>query len=125
PSELPLPMAEEASLSPDGRRIAYVPFSNRTMIPGGYVSIKKYRGGTASPVWIADLADSSIEKLPRPDSNDFNPMWVGDRVYFLSDRDGPTALFCYEPGSRAVRRLTEAKGPDIKSASACRDAIVY
>jgi hypothetical protein len=87
PAELPLPMAEEGSLSPDGRRVTYVPFSNRFTISDGYTAIKKYRGGTASPVWIADLADSSIEKLPRTDSSDFNPMWVGERVYFLSDRE--------------------------------------
>jgi tricorn protease len=125
PEELPLPMAVEGSLSPDGKRLAYVPYANTVPSPGGYVSIKRYRGGTASPVWIADLADSAVEKLPRTDSTDFNPMWVGDRVYFLSDRDGPTALFAYEPKTKAVRRLTDATGPDIKSASACADAIAY
>jgi len=125
PAELPLPQAEEGSLSPDGKRIAYVPLSNKPQFPGGFRPIRNYRGGTASAVWIADLADSSITKVPRSDSNDFNPMWVGDRVYFLSDRDGPTTLFAYDAASKQVRRVLDASGADIKSASGCTDAIVY
>ncbi len=125
PTELPLPMAEEGSLSPDGKRIAYVPLSNKPQFPGSFRPVRHYRGGTASAVWVADLADSSITKVPRQDSNDFNPMWVGDRVYFLSDRDGPTTLFAYDPASKKVRRVLGPEPEDIKSASACRDAIVY
>ena len=104
PAELPLPQAEDGSLSPDGKRIAYVPLSNKPQFPGAFRPVRNYRGGTASPVWIADLADSAITKVPRTDSNDFNPMWVGDRVYFLSDRDGPTTLFAYDPASKEVKR---------------------
>jgi tricorn protease len=125
PAELPLPEAEEGSFSPDGKRIAYVPYSNRVPFPGGHVAWKRYRGGLASPVWIADLADSSVEKLPREKSNDFNPMWVGNRVYFLSDRSGPTTLFAYDLDTQKVSQLLDNGGPDIKSASACADAIVY
>ncbi len=125
PTELPLPMAEDGALSPDGKRIAYVPYSNKPQFPGAYRPLRNYRGGTASPLWIADLDDSSITKVPRTDSNDYNPMWIGNRVYFLSDRDGPTTLFAYEPESKAVRRLLDPAETDIKSASACRDAIVY
>lgn len=125
PAELPLPQAEDGSLSPDGKRIAYVPLSNKPQFPGAYRPVRNYRGGTASPIWIAELADSSRTMVPRTDSNDFNPMWVGDRVYFLSDRDGPTTLFVYEPGAKEVRRVLDPAGDDIKSASACADAIVY
>jgi tricorn protease len=125
PTELPLPMGEEASFSPDGSRLAYVPFWNRRSAPGGYISWKHYRGGKASPIWIADLADSKIEKIPRKDSNDFNPMWVGDKIYFLSDRDGPVCLFSYEPASKEVKRVQAANGQDILSASGGNGAIVY
>lgn len=125
PTELPLPQAEDGSFSPDGKRIAYVPLSNKPQFPGAFRPLRNYRGGTASPIWIADLSDSAITKVPRADSNDFNPMWVGDRVYFLSDRDGTTTLFAYDPASREVKRLLDAQGNDIKSASACADAIVY
>lgn len=125
PSELPLPQAESGSLSPDGKRIAYVPLSNMPAFPGAARPIRNYRGGTAAAIWIADMADSAITKVPRKDSNDFNPMWVGDRVYFLSDRDGATTLFVYDPAKNEVRRLLEPGRHDIKSASATADAIVY
>jgi tricorn protease len=125
PTELPLPMAEEGSLSPDGKRIAYVPFTNTRAFPGASIAWKKYRGGKAPFIWVADLATLDVEKVPHTDANDFNPMWVGETVYFLSDRDGPTALYAYDLGTKKVRRLTDAAGPDIKSAGACADAIVF
>lgn len=125
PSELPLPQAESGSLSPDGKRIAYVPLSNMPTFPGAFRPIRNYRGGTAAAIWIADLADSAITKVPRKDSNDFNPMWIGDRVYFLSDREGATTLFVYDPTKNEVRRLLNPGPHDIKSASAALDAIVY
>jgi len=49
---------------------------------------KRYRGGQTRKIWIADMADSSVVPIPRENSNDFNPMWVGDRIYFLSDAKG-------------------------------------
>jgi tricorn protease len=125
PTELPLPMGEEGSFSPDGARLAYVPFWNRRSAPGAYISWKHYRGGKASPIWIANLADSHIERIPRKDSNDFNPMWVGDKVYFLSDREGPVSLFSYDPASKEVNRVLPANGQDILSASGGNGAIVY
>jgi tricorn protease len=119
PAQLPLSMAEEGSYSPDGSHIAYVP--NFQWEPYW----KNYRGGQTTPIWIADLADSSVVKVPRPDSNDSTPMWIGDQVYFLSDRDGPITLFAYDLRSRAVTRLLNASGFDITSASAGAGAIVY
>ncbi|MCJ7564492.1 MAG: PDZ domain-containing protein [Candidatus Aminicenantes bacterium] len=117
--KLPLPMGFEASYSPDGSRIAYVPLSR------AFTAWKRYRGGRATPIWIASLADSRIEKLPRENSNDFNPMWVGDKVYFLSDRNGAVTLFAYDTKSKKVSRVIENGGLDLKSAAAGPGAIVY
>jgi tricorn protease len=119
PKKLPLPMGFEGSFSPDGRRIAYVPLARAFNV------WKRYRGGLATPIWIADLADSSIEKIPRTDSNDFNPMWIGDKVYFLSDREGPVTLFFYDVKTKEVTRVLKNDGLDLKSASAGPGAIVY
>jgi tricorn protease len=120
PSELPLPMAERGSYSPDGTQIAYVP--NFQWEPFW----KGYRGGQTTPVWIANLADSSVVKIPRyNNSNDNDPMWVDDTVYFLSDRDGPVTLFAYDTHTRSVKRLLPAKGFDITGASSDGSAIVY
>jgi tricorn protease len=127
PTELPLPMAEDGSLSPDGKRIAYVPFSNKPQFPGPMRPLKNYRGGSASPLWIADLDDSSIIKVERTTSADFNPMWIGDTIYFLSDREGPTTIYACDVAGKSIRRIVDPKdaGGDIKSASACADAIVF
>ncbi|HEX5271551.1 MAG TPA: protease, partial [Gemmataceae bacterium] len=125
PSELPLPMAEEASYAPDGNKVAYVPFTNTRGYPGGYIAWKKYRGGSAPFVWIANLDNSAVEKVPHKDSNDFNPMYVGGRVYFLSDRDGATTLFAYDPSTKEVKCVLPPNGADVKSASAHGDAIAF
>jgi len=125
PEELPLPMAEEGSYSPDGTRLAYVPYTNFRESTMFYRGLKHYRGGTASPVWIANLADSAIEKVPRTDSNDSAPMWVGERVYFLSDRTGPVSLFAYDTRTRQVSEALASDGQDIKSISAGPDALAF
>lgn len=119
PKKLPLPMGFEGSYSQNGRSIAYVPLSR------AFYAWKRYRGGLATPIWIADLTDSSIEKVPRKKSNDYNPMWVGDKVYFLSDREGPVTLFAYDIKTKKVTRILNNNGLDLKSASAGPGAIVY
>jgi tricorn protease len=119
PNEVPLPMGYAGSYSPDGTMLAYEP------IPRGFGAWKRYRGGMASQIWIARLSDSGVEKIPRSDSNDFNPMWVGDKVYFLSDRGGPITLFVYDAKTKKVTQLIQNNGLDIKSASAGPDGIVY
>lgn len=123
--ELPLPMAEEGSYSPDGKRLAYVPFTNTRAFPGNYIAWKRYRGGSTPFVWLVDLATEAVEKIPCSASNDFNPMWVGSKVYFLSDRDGPTTLYAYDLAAKDVQRVLSSYGSDIKSASACADSIAY
>ena len=118
PTQLPLPIGAEGSYSPDGKEFAYVPLDHAFEI------WKRYRGGQTSPVWIARLSDSSVVSIPRDNSNDFNPMWVGDRVYFLSDRNGPMSLLSYDTGKKAVSVALNNDGLDFKYASAGPDAIV-
>ena len=125
PGLLPLPMGEEGVLSADGSMLAYVPYWNRRAQAYNYISWKRYRGGLASPVWIARLSDSSVEKLPREKSNDFNPLWVGNRIYFLSDRNGAVTLFYYETSSKKVAEAVKNSGADIRWASAGPGAIAY
>ncbi len=115
---LPLPMGYEAAYSPDGQRLAYVPLAR------AFQAWKRYRGGRATPIWIADLKDSRIEKVPRDGSNDFCPSWVGDNVYFLSDRAGRTALFSYDLKAKTVTQAAAPQDMEFKSASAGPGAIV-
>jgi tricorn protease len=124
PQEVPLPSAVEGSYSPDSSHLAYVPFTNFAEAWQFQRGLKHYRGGKASPVWIANLVDSSVEKIPRTDSNDLTPMWVGNRIYFLSDRSGPVNLYVYDVTTKQVSEAIRNNGLDIKSASAGPDAIV-
>ena len=117
--KLPLPMGFEGSYSPDGQHLAYVPIGR------AFTAWKRYRGGEATPIWIVTLANGHTEKIPREGSNDYNPMWVGDKIYFLSDRNGPVSLFSYDPRSKQVKQALENQNLDLKSASEGPGAIVY
>ena len=121
PERLPIPTAHEASYSPDGARIAYLPYGDE------FETWKHYRGGTASVVWLYDPADHSVEEVPRPEggSNDTDPMWLGETVYFLSDRAGELNLFSYDPATRAVVQHTFHEDFPVLAASAGGGRIVY
>ncbi len=118
PTQLPIPIAEGASFSPDASHIAYVPHIKWE------AAWKRYHGGQTTPIWILDLKDSSIVKIPRDNSNDDTPMWVGDTIYFLSDRNGPVSLFAYDTKTKQVSEALHSDGLDFKTASAGPDAIV-
>jgi tricorn protease len=119
PRKIDLPMGFEAAFSGNGSQLAYVPTER------AFTTWKRYRGGQTTPLWIVTLATGQVLKVPRDNSNDFNPMWIGDKVYFLSDRRGPVTLFSYDTKTRQVKQLIENRGLDFKSAGAGADAIVY
>ncbi len=119
PEVLPLDMAEDGSYSADASHIAYEPVFHWQR------AWKRYHGGQTLKIWLADLSDSSVVAVPRQNSNDFNPMWVGDKVYFLSDRGGSVGIWAYDTRTRAVKEMLANQGLDVKSASATDDAIVY
>jgi tricorn protease len=119
PQQIPLPLAHGGSYSPDGTQLAYEPVFH------WQPAWKRYRGGQTTPIWIASLADSKVLPIPRDNSNDSTPMWVGNTIYFLSDRNGPVTLFAYDTASKKVTQVIENKGLDLKSASAGPGGIVY
>jgi tricorn protease len=117
PEVLPMWRGEAASFSPDGQRLAYVPNLK------WQDAWKRYRGGQTTQVYVVDLKTLQLEKVPRENSNDDNPVWIGDKVYFLSDRNGANTLFSYDTKTKAVERLIENKGLDLKSISAGPDGM--
>src|SRR6185312_10862811 len=101
PTELPLPSGEMGSYSGDASRIAYVPgFQWEPYWKG-------YKGGQHTEIWISRLADASTVRIANLNSNESDPMWVGGKVYFLSDRDGPQTLYAYDTATRQVQRLID------------------
>jgi tricorn protease len=101
-TKLPIPNGVQASYSPDGAYIAYTPLGDRS---GQW---KHYRGGTASRVWVYRCSDHEVEQIPQPEGrcNDLDPRWMGDTVYFRSDRNGEYNLFAYHPKTKSVQQLT-------------------
>src|SRR5687767_13874957 len=126
PEPLPIPRAFTGVYSPDGSRIAHEEFST-AFIPAWYEASywKNYRGGRTHPIRVMTLSDHSIEKLPWDNSNDTNPMWIGNTIYFLSDRNGLVNLFAYRTDSKQLTQLTRHDDFDVMNASAGADAIVY
>ena len=123
---LPMPRAFSGGYAPDGRRIAFEEVST-VFVPAWYESSfwRHYRGGRTRPIRILSIADNSVEKLPWRDSNDSDPMWVGNAIYFLSDRSGTTNVFSYRLDTKEVTQLTRHVDADVLNASATTDAIVY
>jgi tricorn protease len=123
---LPMPRAFSGAYSPDSRRYAYEEIST-AFIPGWYETSmwRHYRGGRTQPVRIMTLADHSVEKLPWRDSNDGDPMWVGNTIYFLSDRNFTRNLFAYRLDTKALTQVTHHDDSDIMTAGAGPDAVVY
>ncbi len=119
PTMLPLPEAVNGSLSPDGNRIAYTPYDFLN------TEWRYYRGGMEAHILLAQLTDGSIERLPAGDYNDRYPMWVGDKVYFLSDRTGTANLYVYDLKSKQTKSLTAFEKYGIRSATTAGDAIAF
>ncbi len=119
PEVLPMWRGEAASYSPDATRIAYVPNLK------WQVAWKRYHGGQTTPIYLLRLSDLQLEKVTRENSNDDDPVWVGDTVYFLSDRKGAVTIFAYDTKTKTVKQVLDNKGLDLKSLSAGPDALVY
>jgi tricorn protease len=102
PEQLPIPHGFEASFSPDGTRIAYCPQRDVT---GQW---KNYRGGTHSRVWVFHRKSNEVVQIPQPESrcNDSDPNWVGDKLYFRSDRNGEYNVYTFDLESKAVKQIT-------------------
>jgi tricorn protease len=121
PEQMKIPYAFRAALSPDGTRIAYNPLYD------AFIQWKHYRGGTNSVIWVVKLSDYSVEKIPQPKdrANDPGPMWIGDKVYFRSDRNGEFNLYSYDPKTKDVKQLTFHDDYPVLAASAGGGKIIY
>jgi len=120
-TQLEIPNAFGASYSPDGQMMAYTP------LPEAFRQWKHYRGGMIDRIFLFSFKDKSVIKIPQPAEgcNDTQPFWIGNIVYFRSDRNGEFNLFSYDMLSKQVSQLTEFKDFPVLYVSGGNGKIVY
>ena len=97
---MPMPRAYQGKISSDGKRIAY-------RMPSSWDEERRnYRGGQNRPIWIMDLTTFDLDTTPFAGSKEMDPVWVGDAVYFLSDRDGVSNVWNYDTKTKKLAQST-------------------
>ncbi|HET7458949.1 MAG TPA: PDZ domain-containing protein [Gemmatimonadaceae bacterium] len=121
PVQLPMPYGEFASVSRDGKTLAYLPAAvdARTW--------KRYRGGWAPDVWTFDLATGKARNVTHDEANDAQPMWHDSTLYFLSDRGANERgnIWAYDATKDTFRQVTTYDDFDVKYPSIGPSDIVF
>ncbi|HRP01127.1 MAG TPA: PDZ domain-containing protein [Candidatus Kapabacteria bacterium] len=108
-----------ASFSPDGKKMAY----NR--IFREYRTWKRYSGGQADDIYIFDFATKKLENISNTKFQDIIPMWSGDKIYYLSDRDFTMNIFCYDLKTKQTKKITNFDNYDVKFPSLGKHHIAF
>ncbi len=118
---MPMPRAYQGKISPDGKRVAY------RMNNSWDEERRNYRGGQNRAIWIEDLSTHEVTTPPWQDSKEMDPAWIGDVVYFLSDRDGVSNVWSYDTRTTALAQVTKFRDFDVKTldASTSANAVVF
>lgn len=117
---MPIPRAVNGEVSPDGNHIAY------QQIAFWDPEWRNHRGGQAKPIWIVDLKDYSLKMTPQTDNERHtDPIWLGKKVYYISERDYLANIWSYDLASGKEKQETFLKDFDIKSLDGNGIEIVY
>jgi tricorn protease len=120
PMKLPMPTSGAGDFAPDGRRLVYSPLAR------DFRTWKRYEGGWAQDLYIFDAADSSIAPVSHSIRTERDPMWIGEAIYFVSDRDNTLNLYRFDPATEATTQITRETTWDVRWASSDnRSKIVY
>jgi tricorn protease len=111
PIKLPMPTSGAGDFSPDGKRMIYSPLFR------DFRTWKRYQGGWAQDLYIYDLTSNAISPVAHSVRTERDPMWIGDAIYFVSDRDGTLNLYVFDIGSQKVEELTHNTVWDVRWAS--------
>ncbi len=117
--QLPLPAGGFCSYSPDKTKLAF----NRVFRE--FRTWKYYKGGMADDIWIYDFETRVTENITDNENQDIFPMWHGESIYYLSDRDRVMNLFVYNTSTKETRKLTDFSDYDIKFPSLGQEEIIF
>jgi tricorn protease len=117
--ELPLPTGGFCSYSPDKTKLAY----NRVFRE--FRTWKYYKGGMADDIRIYDFNTKQTENITNNIYQDICPMWTGDYIYYISDRDRIMNLFSYNVKTKETKKVTNFEKYDIKFPSLGDKSIVF
>ena len=100
PALLPLGQVNHLSFGPGGARV----IGRNTADPARW---KRYRGGTAGHLWIDAKGSGTFRRIDGLAGNVTSPMWIGERVFFLSDAEGSGNLYSCRPDGADLTRHTD------------------
>lgn len=121
PFDIPTSEGGFCSYSPDGKYLVM----NRMFRE--FRTWKYYKGGQADDIWIHKVGTASIERLEgcSPESQDIFPMWIGDQIYYFSDRDRTMNMFVYDTKTKKTEKVTSFTEYDCKFPSFSKDYVVF
>jgi len=105
---LPMPISGAGDFSPDGKRVVYTPIAR------DFRTWKRYQGGWAQDLYLFDLATFETKNITSNRRTDRDPMWIGDKIFFNSDRTGTLNLYVYDVASGQVEPVTQSKQWDVR-----------
>lgn len=120
-TQLDIPNAYWATYSEDYLHLAYTPNYD------AFNQWKHYRGGTASRIWIYNITDHKVVEIPKPKegSNDTQPQWMKESVFFRSDRDGEFNLYSYNSNSKEIKKHTNYQDFPVINAKTHKNEVIY
>jgi tricorn protease len=119
PQQVPLASGGFCSFSPDGNKLAF------NQVFREFRTWKYYKGGMADDIRIYDYKTGEVTKITDNVNQDIMPMWYGDNIYYISDRDHTMNLFVYNTKTKETRKLTNFTDYDIKFPSLGDGKIVF
>ncbi|HMQ89882.1 MAG TPA: PDZ domain-containing protein, partial [Flavilitoribacter sp.] len=119
PQALPMPRAYRGTYSPDGASYAY------ELVAPWDIEWRNYRGGQNRPVWVLDLKSHELKTLPWQNSKDQQPVWLGNKIYFLSDRDFAMNIYSYDTRTSALEQLTTFAEYDVKQLAGSGNTLIF
>lgn len=108
PKALPMPSGGSGDFSPDGKKLLYSPLFR------DFRTWKRYEGGWAQDLYVIDLGSYALTPIDNTKRTERDPMWIGDKLCFASDRNGTLNLYEYDPGSKKTRQLTQSTTWDVR-----------